>query len=154
MKTTIKTFTCKIEERWYTSLEGAWLSITTPKGTTLTIWKLPKAYYENKWDSGEGKTPISILVWKVYNSHQSGTIELTKEEVLLWKSFSDKQDKFTFIPISKPSNVNYVIPLKKKLNDNSEVCSCGATHNIKRHKGWVGYSCPKCGEGGSYSTKK
>lgn len=35
----------------------------------------------------------------------------------------------------------------------NKTCSCGGVLRIKDHGSWVGYCCPKCGNGGSYSKK-
>jgi hypothetical protein len=99
-QTTEKTFRMKVRENWYGSLERAFITLTTPKGNSLTIDKWPNHSLKNKWDATkEG----SEFVWGIYNRiypggindepKMDGTIEMTKEEVLIWKSYSNQQDK-------------------------------------------------------------
>lgn len=140
---TPKTFTCKISDSWMRSLESAYITITTPKGTHLTIDKWEKANQKNKWT----KNPeAAALVWKVYAQAQTGTIELTKEEVMLWKEHSNEQDRDLtkrFQPKAKATMV--------KGNIKAGKCGCGGTLKLNDHGTWVGYYCPKCTSGGSYN---
>jgi hypothetical protein len=89
MKTIVRTFKCEIYDNWMAGLEYAYLTITTPKGTTLRFDKWPPAKLKNKWNENE---EVSKLVWRIYGEAQTGWIHLTKDEVLLLKNYSNLQD--------------------------------------------------------------
>lgn len=87
-----QTFKCKVSGYWMSSLERAYVEITTPKGTTLTIKKWPMYGYTNKWPDEPINSQIYELVWRVVDALGNGkTIDLTKDEVLLWHKYSDLQ---------------------------------------------------------------
>lgn len=77
-----KTYTCTISDSWMRSLESSYLSIKTPEGTTFTIYKK-----EDGWSSNP---EITELVWRVHKTASEGneTIDLTRDEIMLWKSVS------------------------------------------------------------------
>lgn len=140
-----KLFKCTIYENWMASLEYAYLSITTPKGTVLRFDKWPPARLKNKWNENE---TVAKLIWRIYGASSVGWIELTKDEVLLLKDYSNLQDVDL---IKKPTfNKTRKIP---RGNIRKGICSCGSKLNTKDHGKWIGYSCPKCGQGGSYNKK-
>lgn len=162
------TFTCKIDNsNWMGSLESAYVEITTPKGTTLTIEKWPSYRLKNKWDAseyqGEGADekyvrlhPEAVeLVAKIANSNEK-TIELTKEEVMLFHQFSTAQDRdiSTLAPKAKKQYPvgSYENPRKASSGGiKSRTCGCGGKLKTKDHGTWVGWFCPKCKSGGSYN---
>lgn len=153
-----KKFTCKIQDRWMGSLESAYIQIITPKGTSLQIDKWPPSKLPNKWDTANG-TLIQKLISKVYNYADSGTIDLTKEEVLLWKSYSDKQeipeDKMVYKPKEKSYQARRFERNFKSQPKMDDVCDkCGWPLTIKDHGKWVGYFCGKCGAGGSRTKQQ
>ena len=42
-------------------------------------------------------------------------------------------------------------PSPKSLGVRNGICSCGGTLHTIDHGTWVGYNCPKCTRGGSYT---
>lgn len=96
-QTTPKTFSIKVYENWYGSLERAHITLTTPKGTSLRIDKWPRRVDKNKWDATEeGRKFVWDIYGRIYTGAfetavYHGVIQMTKEEVELWKSYSDKQ---------------------------------------------------------------
>lgn len=81
---------CKVIQSWYGSIERAYISIVTPKGTILTVDKWPHHKLKNKWNEND---EVAKLVWRIYEeSADTGYVNLTAEEVFLFKDFSDMQD--------------------------------------------------------------
>lgn len=146
-----KLFRCTIYDNWMASLEYAYLSITTPKGTTLRIDKWPPASLKNKWDENE---ETKQLVWKIYGQASTGWIELTKSEVLLLKEYSNLQDVDLINRKTFSQRKTFYTRQSHKSGLRAGKCSCGGELITKDHKTWVGYYCPKCGAGGSYNTNK
>lgn len=89
----------KAYDNWMGSIETANIIITTPKGSILAMEKVEPVKNKYKWsESAEAKK----LVWRVYEliceekkkPEQKGftyKIKLTKEEILLWALYSNKQ---------------------------------------------------------------
>jgi hypothetical protein len=130
------------------SLETAYLRITTPKGTTLSFDKWPPAKLKNKWT--ENNT-VYDLIWKIYNASSVGWIELTKDEVLLLKEYSNLQNVDLINHKTFPQRKREMIRQTPRGNLRAGKCSCGNDLITKDHKTWVGWYCPKCGQGGSYN---
>ena len=154
----IKTYPCQVYECWYASLESAYISITTPKGTTLRIDKWAPGKLKNKWNENE---IVSKLVWDIYGrscEEQKKTgkayniIYLTKAEIMLIKEYSNRQDD-DLIARQKVQPKKYSAHKQPHKGVRSGICSCGWPLFIKDHGTWVGYNCPKCGQGGSYNKK-
>lgn len=155
-----KTFPCTIHQRWMDSLESAYISITTPKGTTLMFDKWPKARLKNHWDKNDD---VKELIWNIYKvSSTSKTINLTKEQVMLLKGYSNEQDDDLVSRYNKrlkksvPSFAQRQLLAKRESqrgNIRAGICSCGADLILKDHKTWTGWYCSICKQGGSFNNK-
>lgn len=76
-----KTYRCTINDRWMTSIENAFIRITTPMGSYVDI---NKRHLDCLTDAE------AELVWKCYNEHKNGVVHLKRDQLLLLKSAAEK----------------------------------------------------------------
>ena len=147
MEATPKTYPCKIYSKWMWSLENAEISITTPKGGTATV---------SKWNFDKCTKEQQELVCKVTYNSNTGTIELTREEIQIFHDAA-LASKGSVRQAWKPKPKSF---MQRKFESKQEsrrtgiragICGCGGSLRTKDHGTWVGYYCPQCKCGSSYN---
>lgn len=148
--TTTKTYPCKVDSRWYWSLESACIGVTSPKGKTLWLQK------KNRHDKN-----MTSAHWNLLNElhsrlvdESSGTLDLTRAEMEMLKEIYDIQNP------EKPVRHESFRQRKFKAVRESQrggiragICGCGGKLNMNNHGTWTGYCCTQCGQGGSFNHK-
>ena len=86
------------QERWYATLPKSLISITTPKGVTLTIKKFPvEKVFRNDWvDNPKVKALILSIYGRILEAKCS-QIQMTADEIKLFAMYSDKQNNLSKI---------------------------------------------------------
>jgi hypothetical protein len=136
MIATQKLYTCKINNRWMWSIESACLTIQSPTGGSITLYK---------WHIGDASDELQKLVWRISSADK--TIDLTREEMQLLLTYPKLSKSMPYKPKAK-SLAQRKYDWRKKNKDNGR-CGCGGNIIEKDHGKWIGWYCPKCQSGGS-----
>ena len=160
----MKTYSCKIDNRWLWSLEQACIGITSPSGRTAWIRKLDADLpSEEDW---------AVIKEKILDVPDGSSVALSVAEMEAVARMAKQAGRVVEKVVSKPVAVQQPVTKSKPqksyaarkfdriasmhANYNSIIggcCpSCGSRSlKVKDHGSWVGYFCKPCGAGGSVS---
>lgn len=162
----MKTYSCKITNRWMDSIESAGVGIASPKGGYVFIRKLDvDLVSDEQWE----------LVRKCA-FHTGTEIELSIEEMATLLAAVKASNgiyslgKRAVKNVAAPQNIK--VPQQKSYaqrnaerqrriqNSNQSILggccpNCGSRSlKVRDHGSWVGYFCKPCGAGGSITRNK
>jgi hypothetical protein len=133
----MKQIKCSVYSDWMCSLETAHITVNSPAGGYITLYK---------WQLADVSDELQELVWRCVNAGDTSdkTVLLTVDEMQLLTTYPK-----ALIYRKKPATSrSFKKSPPKSYRDSCSGCN-GDSLIIRDHGSWEGYYCKKCGAGGS-----
>lgn len=136
----MKQIKCSVYSDWMCSLETAHITVNSPAGGYITLYK---------WQLADASDELQELVWRCVNAGDTSdkTVLLTVDEMQLLTTYP-KATIYKKKPQSTAALRSFQKQSAKSYRESCSGCK-GESLIIRDHGTWEGYHCKKCGAGGS-----